>query len=210
VRKNSKGFVPIIILVLVVLALASYFGYKYFRSNNRPTSQSVMPSVSTNPTSSPKDSVSLYSNAKYNYQINSLEHFEQSYNNYVREEFLGGCLDIWSGRSGFEKTIEPATNVILGHLSDIISLGLGKNTSYQIGSIKYTEEKLSDKIIGGVPWTSVKETNDFEGHTLLGTYFLNRNNNLYLIISQEQGPCPGNLPADITAGQLLSTFKFTN
>jgi len=46
---KSKGFAPIIILVLVVLGIAGHFGYKNFLIKPRP-SPSPVPTSSTGPT----------------------------------------------------------------------------------------------------------------------------------------------------------------
>ena len=65
--KNNRGFVPILILVLIALGAAGYFGYKYFRpttSINNPTPFPT-PTIGINP----KTGWKIYTNTKYGYSF---------------------------------------------------------------------------------------------------------------------------------------------
>lgn len=66
--KNNRGFVPVLILVWIVLAVAGYFGYRNFQEKNKPRLfNDVLPQPTT--TSDPTSDWKTYTNKDFGFFI---------------------------------------------------------------------------------------------------------------------------------------------
>lgn len=206
-----------ILIILIVVAGGIFFVQS--RSQNPSPSPSPSTTPEATPTPDPTAKGNMYKNDKYSYELQfpssmkSEVRYSQEYDLVV---ISGACISIYSGPDGFQKNLETEL-IPWSYLKEIESLETGKSKVYYSSTlipelkrpVKITHEKLDDTTIGGYKWSTTSVNNDYEQHSNTTNYFTNINDNLYLINASIGGGCPGNVEGEITADQILTTFKFT-
>lgn len=196
---KQKGFAPIIIIVLITLGIAGYFGYRQFKL----ITGDFADSPSSTPLSTPDTTINwkTYTNTKYSYQLRYPSTWKvQSMNSgekLVETSAVNFRMvaDKTPGESGFSLYITANPDSLL--LTDWVTqnpdngallLDVSKKINNSVVFINGLEwEKIDNNSIGFVPTGDVK-------------YGLTHGGNLYFVVFYSADPD--------TLDQIISTFKF--
>ena len=157
-----------------------------------------------------------YSSEKYAYQISYPNNYELKVENaekYDLVDLMNGCFRFYSGREGFEESVQNPYGIPFSRLEQLRGLKPGEKlvdpeddrTYREDGSyiIKSTYTRIASQRIGGADWDTFEGTNNWENHTINEIYFVVRNDVLYVLDLQYDGPCYGEDPVKVR-----DSFKF--
>jgi len=205
VRKNSKGFAPIVVLVLIIIVgiVAYYFGTQKKKPALLITPTPVLTTV---PATNTIANWKTYTNTKYGYSIM----YPQTWNIKSSGDPTGDgrCHDINTSPDLIEISSEPMTNCI-GIMDN-------REIMIQVVDTPWSDDYLNDKFSG------ILDKIEFAGQTAsrfifddtaqqpspLATkiVFNYRGLGYRIFVVQKQG----GIIYDKSFDQILSTFKFTN
>lgn len=165
---------------------------------------------SSRPTFLESTSWKTYTNVRFGYQLEYPA--TESYEEYIDQPYgytdvARGCFAMYAVPQNV--SIPSELRLSRAQLTELESLEVGNTKTYTDSSfegedgfaLKLFYKKLPEKQISGVSWSSFDITNNWENHGSHYIYFVNKNNNTYLL-NFYAGVCP-----DEMVQKMLSTVK---
>ena len=219
--KQEKGSAAILVLILIILIAAGYFGYKSFKSNNQLSNQLTNSPIS----SATPDAINwkIYTNSTYNYSVKyplTLTPVAGDVSKYGKSltivrtgpgSPIPSAFYISAIPDGFIPTSSPDENNA-GYLpADIINkllsskVGDNTQTDLKTGSPYTIYTKILDTNVLGIERTTVENTNVFGHNNLTDRRIIFRKgSNVYVL-----GTYYTSKDELSTFQAIISTFKFT-